>query len=204
MPEVVATYEAMGNPIPEVIVQNAGKIAFISSHLASGSVYDYQFAGECRRRGFVPCWDTFEEDSFFSGNSRKLAYLHISDQFGNLTKLANAGKWNGRKLSEIVLDSGQSLIDFHREKWEKIPGEKIKVDMSSWLQFFGRAEDYYYHTMVLYTFFGPWISPNYLGYRPGERKKLEMKAISPAMERIREDYGLEPLILKFDLKPQLC
>ena len=201
--EVIEFYQKLRNPIPREIIENAGRIAFMSSHLASGSIYDYQFAGECQRRGFVPCWDTFKDDNFFSGNSRKLSYLYIADQFGNVQKLANAGHWNGKKLSEIILDSGQSLVDFHLERWKEIPGKKMMVEMSEWLKFFGSASDYYPHVMVLYAFFSPWISPNYLGYKKGERERLEQEAISPALDYIKSKWGVEPLIQKFDLKPVL-
>jgi hypothetical protein len=195
-------YEEMGNPIPKVILDNAGKMAFLPTHIASGSTIDFAFAGEARRRGLLPVWTPFSEDTFQSINQRKKMFLTEINKFGDVTKLANPNKWDGKKISEIVLDSGENLVEYHLEKWNKITGKKAVVDMSDWLKFFGNASEYYYHDEILNTFFGVKFWPSNLPlYKKGEKEKLVNNIMRPAKEKVFEEFGLEPICHSFDLKP---
>ena len=204
LPVIIKRCQDMGNPIPDIILEHAGKIAFLPTHVASGSQIDYQFQGMALRYGLVPMWVSFSEDIFLSCNQRKKMYLHTSDVFGNTQKLTNPNKWEGKKISEIILDSGENLVEYHFGKWQKIPGKKFHHDMSKWLQHFGKADDYYEHAMLIEGFFGVSFWPENIGmYQEGEKEQLLNAVINPAMSKIEEEFGLKPLREKFLLKPSL-
>lgn len=202
IPVVLKKYDELGNPIPELIVENAGKIAFLPTHLASASTIDYMFAGEARRRGMLPLWVSFSGDIFQSLNQRKKMFLTEVNQFGDVLKIANPNDWNGRKMSEIILDNGENLQEYHLEKWKKISGKKAHIDLSNWLQFFGKASDYYYHIEVLNTFFGVKFWPSNLElYNNGEKERLIGGVMSPAKKKVFKEFGLTPLGHYFNIKP---
>jgi len=205
--EIVERYKKIGNPIPKEIVDNAGRIAFFPAQLASASSMDMQFYGLATKHSLVPVWDEYLDDVFASINGRKLALIRPFDRFGNRVKLVNPQKCEGKKLSEIVLDDGQSLIDYHHNKWDEVfSGKKaLKVETSAWLNGFGDAKDYYYHVMIIYTFFGVKFWPSNISalYRDGEKESLVNGVMEPARKRVFEEFSYKPLEVYFELVPTL-
>ncbi len=204
VPAIIKKYQDMGNPIPGIIVEHAGKIAFLPTHLASGSQIDYQFHGMAIRNGLVPMWVPFAQDTFQSYNQRKKMFLYTYDKFGNVEKLTNPNKWEGKKLSDIILDSGENLEKYHLKKWQEIPGKKFQCEMSQWLQFFGKAQDYYYHILTLEVALGIsfWPSNTSL-YEEGEKEHLLKNVIIPESKKVFQEYGVMPMRETFELKPVL-
>jgi hypothetical protein len=160
--------------------------------------------GEAKRKGLIPVWTSFSGDIFQSVNQRKKMFLSETDKFGNVKKIANPNDWNGKKMSRIVLDSGQSLKEYHLDKWMDISGKKVHVDLTNWLQFFGKASNYYYHSEILNTFFGVEFWPSNLPlYNNGEKESLIDSVMNPAKQKVFDEFGLEPLCHSFTLKPFL-
>jgi hypothetical protein len=203
---IIKYYASMGNPISECIVNNAGRIAFLPTQLASASQIDKQFFGIATRLNLIPLWNEYVEDIFFTGNGRKMILLKPFDKYGNKMQLVDHKKCEGKKLSQIVLDSGETLVDFHHHLWdiEFSNSNAIRYDLSTWLNFFGKAEDYYFHSMVLYTFFGVKMWPKNIAlYREGEKENLIESVMKPARERVFNEYGFYPLECYFDLMPNI-
>jgi hypothetical protein len=197
-----------GNPLPEHIIKNAGKIAFLPIHIASSSSIDLQFYGYAKRFGLKPVFAEFLEDKFVSSNGRKKLYLHSFDKFGNVSEIVKPNLWEGKKLSEITLSNGQSLVNYHHERWDDAFSgtEAIRFDLSSWLQFYGKAEDYYKYVKLLYTVMGIEFWPaniEYL-YRVGESERLNVRAVNPAKDWVKRNFNIDPYDEYFyQIKPVL-
>ncbi len=207
IPQIIKRYEDLKNPLPDIIIKNAGRIAFFPVQIASASSMDLQFYGVARKMNLLPVWDEYSEDIFSGINGRKVAYLKPRNKYGIATKIAEPKDWEGKKLSEIKLLNGETLLDFHHKKWEQefasLGG--ICMDLSSWLNNFGKAEEYYYHAMILYTFFGAKFWPANINslYKEGEKESLIERVMNPAREQIKAEFGFYPLEHYFELVPTL-
>ncbi len=203
--QLVARYQALGNPIPELLVTHRSKCAVLPAQIATVSTIDMQFFGLAKRHNLVPIWAEYTEDLFSGGNGRKVSYLHPRDKYGNQHPIARPKDWEGKRLSEILTHDGQTLVAYHHDLWEKefssLGG--LRVDVSNWLRFFGSAQEYYYHEMVLATFFFVQCWPRNISslYRPGEKEVFIENIMDPARKQVCAEFGVEPLELYFELIP---
>jgi hypothetical protein len=204
---IIKKYENMGNPIPQIFLENAGRMAVLPAHIASASSIDFQFYGQAIKQGLVPVWDEYLSDKFTTANGRKVAYARPYDKYGKQIKICDLSIAEGKKLKDVLLLDGTNLVDYHHAKWDsKFTGTKaLRTDTSEWLSFFGDASEYYYHVMILNTFFAAKFWPANIEalYRAGEKDELVARAMGPARATVLSEFGYGPLEVYFELVPVL-
>ena len=202
MEELLNFWEKEGVPLPGFfhrMIEFNKPIIFRARHVASGKNEDYRFAELAHQNGMIPVWNQYLEDTFVSVSKPKLSLLYLRNLEDKRIKLTNPNKWEKKKISEIDI-SGLSLIEFHNDLWNDIPGEKYKCDLSPWLQKFGAAKDYYFAEMSIYTAFGVLAGDFHGEANPLSSKssgKFTETIVEPAFQKVEKTFGVKPKIYQF-------
>ena len=113
----------------------------------------------------------------------KKGYMNILDFHGNEKK----------PLDEVVLKNGELLIDFYHNLMKRFGYGDVSKDFSDWFMKVGKAKDYYYplllHCVAHGIFFETLEGDEY-------ENTFTKEVIIPTIVKIKEKFGLEPIIVK--------
>ncbi len=196
--EVLTHWAKQGNPFPYYLNPQQ-QYGFLARHLAVCNRESWAFAGKCQEVGLVPFWTELAGDKYVIASTPKTSYLHLQLGDGGKLRLAKPTDWEGKKLSEIKIKNGQKLVDFHHQKWEKIPAKKIRQDWSNWCLGFGLVKDYYFATFSIYAVSGILFKDFHeKGKLTSTNSDLFTKeVVEPAIKKVEEVFGLKVLIYQF-------
>lgn len=195
-------------------------IATLDRYLATARVEDIVFSHAARSLSLRPYWPTYLAERFTTVNPEKVSCLRPRIQ---TRKLQFTNNWLvkshlplvGQPLGTIQVN-GSSLTEVHAEARKVVLDEDIVdnvFDISNWLHqqayHFGAesgarvlAPFYYNATMALNVCHGV-LFEDYDG-GPNEKSGLGQfvdNVVKPAIQLIRETFGLSPLIMRLPYVP---
>ncbi len=102
-----------------------------------------------------------------------------------------------QRLSEVVLDDGASLVEYHHRLHKIFGLHDSVVDLSSFFSQFGGAEKYYTAYMSLFVAHAVIFEDYHEGEEEGAILDTLTKDIFlPACDRLKQEFGVGPLIVK--------
>jgi hypothetical protein len=191
--------EIFGDGIPRIV---------LARQIASARIEDLQFLDLAVRLGLRPMWLEYTKDRFTNWkNHYWRGYIDYGIGRNGGPRLQSfrvsslGGSWNGKPLSSLQLECGLSLVEFHHRLQEKVlNGHAVydRVDSSAWFNQTGeRASQFYY------AYFGMFLQHAILCEdfeSPDEEERRFRDTVArPATERIRKDFGIDPLVVHLDL-----
>lgn len=99
------------------------------------------------------------------------------------------------KLDMISLKTGENLVDFHHNLFKIF---KYRVDLhdnSDWFKIIGRASDYYYYLLLHFVAHGVLIE-TFLNEGDKHEDAFTNEIIIPAINKIKDKFKLDPLIIR--------
>lgn len=186
------------------------KAAFFARQIATCRYEDVVFRNMAIAGGFTPIWIEYTADKFISGSSYKRSLVHRFYCAGKgrnggwkLTKKngINVGRYDGRPMSEISLSDGRSLIDYHHALQDQYFDNPLRVDLSAWLQLFGRSENYYLPFLSMFLSRGVLVDDFHAeNYHNGANTATDLafakNVFEPAWNKIVKDVGIQPIIIR--------
>ena len=130
--------------------------------------------------------------SFYKGRDSKGGFKTESKS------IIDFNKSNGKSISSLKTLWGQSLVDFHHEKFKAVypKHNKNTFDMSDWLNKNGHsAKNYYISFLKIFIKHGILFEDFLLN---GQELEFTKKIILPALLKIRKETGLKPLIVSLE------
>jgi len=196
-------WRKQGNPIPSCITE-LNNMAYRARHVATARREDFIYARTAGILGLTPGWSEFVQDKYVQMSRPKTSLLRMALSANESISIADPKSWEGRTLSEITTKAGTNLVDFHHRLWNQIPGTKVRIDCSDWVQSFGNAEDYYFPELSLYVAHGVLFNDFHPASNPlssnGSAWFTE-KIVEPAFEKVKEVFGVSPIIFPFSYQP---
>ncbi len=101
-----------------------------------------------------------------------------------------------KKICEVVKHTGKRLVDFHHRLLE-IGGYNIEHrDLTHWFHGFGKPTDFYYPILLHFVAHGV-LFENYLTEEENKSEgAFTNNVVLPAMRRIKDKFGLKPLVIR--------
>ncbi len=144
--------------------------------------------------GTTPLFFEYLGDTFSKNNEEKLGLAKLRITNGDshsIITLFSPHRWNGHQLSEITLQNGTTLVDFHHDL-VKCSGYMTEYrDNTVWFKDLGKPSDYYYYFFLHFIAHGVLFEV----YTSDEEKSFYDVAIFPNLEKIRQKFGVIPLIV---------
>jgi hypothetical protein len=151
--------------------------------------------------GVTPLAFEFLGDMYLSTNEEKRGLGQIRVKLENENRatfnLFDLHKWNKKLFGNIVIRGLPSLhlIDFHHELLAK-SGYSIEIlDKTNWVKNIGRPKDFYYPYLLHFIAHGILFEVFYQENCMSEIS-FTNEIIMPAIEKIRENYGLSPIVVR--------
>lgn len=153
------------------------------------------FYQESKYLNTTPTVVEYLDDIFVSFNEEKKGYgrLRVGSNFVDIIDFYNSEKL---PLRDIVTLEGKSLVDFHHSLVKESAMDVDIFDMSSWFKSIGKSKDYYYPFLLHFLVHGV-LFESFVSDQTDEKEfEFTKKVILPALERIKDKFGLSPLIVK--------
>lgn len=198
--EIEQYWESQGNPLPPIVTSQNGELAILARHVAAARNEDFAFNNECIELGLIPAWLEFHNDMFVSVSAPKLSLIYPETPTGR-KKLTNPSIWEKKKLNEISCYEGRSIVGIHNTQWEQhFSTTGIRGDVSSWLQSFGNARDYYFADLSLSLAHGVLFKDFHGKGKLSSKKSLEFtnSVVVPAFDEVLKTFGMKPIIHRFE------
>lgn len=164
----------------------------------NGFTYFFQRA---KYVGTDPLVFEYINDMFVSLNEEKkgLGRLRLISEQGKLVTadIIDFHKNQKKPFSEVLTKSGEKLTDFHKNLVAK-SGYNVELrDISSWCHSLGKPIDYYVPFLMHFLAHGVLFEFYLMDDEEDEREILFTKeVVLPAIEKIKEEFGIKPLIVQ--------
>ena len=100
------------------------------------------------------------------------------------------------KLSEVVLRTGERLVDFHHSLLTMAGYDDVEVrDNTQWFHGIGSAKEYYYYCLLHFVAHGV-LFETFLNEGNEYEDAFTNTIVLPAIERIKDKIGFAPLVVK--------
>lgn len=189
-----------------------GTYGFLWRHVATSRWEDIQFARRCEEWNLKPIWGTFIHDQFLTRNPSKTRIGRVKWR----EKVGLCKAWvidpivcEGLSFSQIKTIWGEGLIEFHkcfRETINLPTNQHSVIDLSKWVQSFGKASDYYFPLMSFMTvggiYFESFETVGVNGSPQRDLKRFKEEVVIPAIEKVEEFLGMQPLIVEHPVPGQ--
>lgn len=147
--------------------------------------------------GTVPIVLEFLGDKFVLLNEEKKGLGRLRVRLRNGEKytvdIVDFQENENKKINEVFTKTGESLVDFHHNLLKKF-GHDVKLeDSTSWLREAGKKIDYYKY---LLNFVVHGVLFEYYTEEDEYEKVFVRDVVLPNIEKIFNNYGLKPLIIK--------
>lgn len=148
--------------------------------------------------GCKPVCPNYLEDKFVSGNEEKkcLMRIRVVDEHGEHKSfdLGSLRSEFGKKLKDVKIHNGTSLVDFYRNLFEIFhPGLDIE-DISDWFLKHKPAATYYKILMEHFICFGVFFVS--VDGENDSEDYFTHKVMIPAIKETELKYGLKPIIVR--------
>jgi hypothetical protein len=147
-------------------------------------------------------WE-FQGDIFTHLNEEKKGYgrlrLTLEDGTKATVDIMDFHANEKKPLGEAVLKTGEKLVDFHHNLL-KNSGYPIDLqDNTNWFRNIGHAADYYYPLLLHFVAHGV-LFETFFDEEDSSENTFTNSIVYPAIEKIKNKFGLTPIILR--LYPQ--
>ena len=127
---------------------------------------------------------------------RNLGQLRINYDDKNTMNLIDLHKWNKKKMSDIIIKTGGSLVDFHHSLLKKIDCSIEPIDKTGWTEKIGKPSDWYYYFLLHFVAHGIWFENIEPYNEDGSEHPFIKDVTNPTIQKIKEKFGLNPLIVR--------
>lgn len=203
IPQVEAWWKEEGWKIPHII--HTGDAGFFARQLASFRYEDLVFQQMCHKAGLTPVWLPYEADRFSDQSSLKRSYVRPLFCTG---RGKNGGLQTrkrrlvpdmqailGKRLNEIIIHDGTSLVDFHRQLHSRHSGGAVQ-EVSGILTQIGNPRAYYRFDMSLYIAHGILFEDFHGGESGQKLNRFTTQIFEPAFQEVARIFGVKPLIVQ--------
>jgi len=179
-----------------------GPRAVLARHIATPNIEFFRLASTARRLGLRPACSGYVGDRFSTKNPDKLLLGRMTFLQGvtgkgiNLKTSQNIfrfDQFDGKPFVNIRTLWGEGFVAFHhRLLTEKIPEFEIG-DITEWIRNLGGTPRVFYpRLLALFICYGILFENFHLD---GREKTFTQEVILPALVRVKEFFGLSPLIV---------
>lgn len=203
--QVEAWWRECGAGIPPVNGHLQIPRGLIGRHVATFRYEDEIFVQLAQEVGLHPLWLEYLGDRFTTAAPVKLALLQrflfegVGRSGGHKTRkevLANAKHWDGKPLTDIVLNDGAKLIEFHHAWQEQLYPGAERIDFTSWLWRAGKSSDRYYELYLsLFVAHAVLFEDYHGGESGGKLDNFTTRVFEAAHARVKARFGVDPLIV---------
>jgi hypothetical protein len=190
--------------------------AALVRHIATMNFEFLRFSNLAKETGLRPYCSEFIGDKFCSKNQEKLLLAKVTfyhgkgKQNGNKTVRHNLIDFyteDGKNFQEVSTVWGESLVSFHH----RLVSSKLKDvelnDITAWFQAMGSKPEYFYNRLLAIFVCHGIMFENFVA--DGEEGAFTQNIVWPAIERVKEHFGLKPLIvplvpIESELDPYWC
>jgi hypothetical protein len=138
------------------------------------------------------------DDKFVTINEEKKALskirLNLENNKKGYVELVEYNNQEGKSLQDIVLKNGGRLHEFHQNLFRRNYDNLIITDISQWCKNIGNAKDYYYYYLLHFICHG--VLFECFSLEIDSEDVFTNEVIIPAIERIENDFGIKPLIVR--------
>jgi len=106
------------------------------------------------------------------------------------------------KLKDVKIKTGEKLIDFHHAMAEKAGYKVDMIDNSNWFHNLGKAKDYYYYFLLHFVSHGILFEVFQETEEDDSEGEFNDQIVFPAIQKIKEKFGFEPMIFRLYPKNQ--
>lgn len=170
---------------------------FFSRNIITPNIETLYFLDIARDSGFEVIFFEYH-DKFVSRNKSKYYLGNICTNFPEQRKkkiIVDFQKYEGKTINNVQTNTGSSLLDYHHDLSRKIIKDfdsyKI-IDITKWFNDTRNVNAYYFNYFSLFITNGI-LFENFLLDDEEEKVFLEKKFI-PSVKKIKEVYGINPLI----------
>lgn len=202
-PRIEAWFHSQGLEAP--LFRDIQRPAVLARHVATAMYSDCVFEYIARDAGFTPVWCEYTGDVYVAKNTYKRALVDrvVAEGRGrsgglksrNHRLVSNLPPLEKKQLSDIRVDSGGSLPDFHRQLR---PEGWIRIEQTEWLRCAGgRAHLYYIAVLAQYVCHGV----NFENFHEGGSGKdshdeFTERIFLPAWQEVVRQFGVRPIIVR--------
>jgi hypothetical protein len=138
-------------------------------------------------------------DKFVTVNDEKKEmgrlHLFLEDGFRARVNIIDFVSNENKPIKDIITTTGESLVDFYH-KVTKVSEYKVELqDLTDWCNKIGTAADYYYPFLLHFVAHGV-LFETFLSGEGDYYSDFTEKIVIPNILKIREKFGLKPLIVK--------
>jgi len=205
--------------LKELVRQNLGSYSgeFIKKFSKPRAVFFRQIATPnhetlrflklAKQMGLKPLILEYYDDKFVSSENRSkrsLGKMPIYQYTGTdgrdmiqYETVCNFNVSTGKKFRDISCINGEELISFHHRLFRTLSGLNPKTycfDASDWFKLAGKKAEKYYEQLLAFFIRDGILFENFMPLR--SESAFTKDIIVPAFERLKNRYGVEPLIIR--------
>jgi len=191
--------------IPKIFKKK--KCAILARQMATPNNESKRFVSITKDHFLCPVFFEYNNDKFtpeneFKYSLGKLTFYNGLGKHGGSKKeylnIIDFNKSNGKKLSNISTLSSESLVQFHKNLFNKfLPNKEVVfLEASDWYKNNGPSAGVYYKNFFLFFICHGILFENFL--LTGNEKKFTKEIILPAFEKVINLTGLKPIIVPLE------
>jgi hypothetical protein len=127
----------------------------------------------------------------------RLPFFHKKDRNGrdviHYNRILDMMGCENKRISEIKTLWGEHLIDFHHRMLPVHSSSIELFDISLWHKFNGNSAKHYYPYYLVFFICNGILFENFI--TNSEEKAFALSVVAPAIEKVRNHFGLKPLIV---------
>lgn len=192
----------LGGELPKFLKKEPR--AFLTRQIASPNREFFHFMEMSHLIGLKPLGWEFKDDLFVTTNREKagLGKIGFFKKFNKkldpiifYKKIIDlTGKEENKKFKEIKTIWGEGFIHFHHKMLKLLFPKFQLYDASDWYKSKGKnSKEYYMYFLALFLRNGVLFENFNLN---GHERKLSIKTVLPALKKIKEIFGINPLIVR--------
>lgn len=194
-------------PVPSV-----ENLAILARQVAAFRYEDALFCLLAKSIGLLPKCLEYTGDVFNTQSNYKRSLLHpiFFERKGRnggsvvrKQKLTSIEKWPGKKLSEIKLNNGEYLSEFHRKRSQEIEPDYSAGDATSWLKRIGKGKDYYPAFLSMFIAHAVLFEDYHGGESGNKLDSLTINLFEPVFIDLAKKFGVGPMVVKMPWTEEL-
>jgi len=139
------------------------------------------------------------EDKFVSINPEKKGLcnfrVYLGDGQKGMINIADINSYEGKKLNEIILKTGENLVDFYHKLFDVSKYSIELKDITGWCHDIGSASDYYYPYLLHFVAHGV-LFEFFVSEEDPRENSFTNDIIMPALKKIEDKFGIKPLVIR--------
>lgn len=163
-----------------------------------------QFIAQANSLNLAPLGLEFTADQFSTRNEDKICLLKMAifekrnqhhEAIFRYHKIADLKRNDNQKFSDIRLDTGGYLVDFHRHLLKKYAPNDLKCyDLSTWIAQHGAKSKAYYPFFLAFFLCHGVLLESFV--TSDDEAVFEQEVVFPAFQAIEARFGFKPLIVQ--------